>query len=438
MAARYQNGQPSLPLEGVRVVAITQAWAGPYAGTLLADWGAEVIQVESRERFPVGTRGLVVDGKGVVPEKERMWSRGYPDWDGGERPWNRYVGFNALNRNKLGITLNESREEGRELLLDLVSISDVVLENNPPSMLNDSSLDYSDLRKIKPDLIMARMPGYGQTGPYKEMRAWGSHIEGFIGHTWVRSYGDIDPSLKDDVYPSDAVAGITTAFSILVALRHLQATGEGQLIDAPLSEGLVPFLAEAFVDYTMNGRVQSAIGNADTSMAPHDVYRCSGDDLWVSISVGSDEEWEGLVRAMGQPAWASDRKFSHVLGRWRCQEEINAHIGEWTEGLTSREVMERLQASGVPAGMVHNTEQAYEDPQLETLDFFQEVTHPEAGTHRYPGIIGQISGFPNRIRRPAPCLGEHNEYVYRELVGMSAERYRQLEDLGQIGDEYLT
>ena len=438
MVGQFQNGKEPLPLEGIRVVAITQAWAGPYAGTLLADWGAEVIQVESLERFPVGTRGLTVGQKGVVAEGDRMWSRAYPDWDGGERPWNRYVGFNALNRNKLGVTLNETREEGRELLLELVSISDVVLENHPPSILDDYALGYNHLCKVKPDLIMARMPGYGQTGPYKQVKAWGSHIEGFIGHTWVRSYGDIDPSLKDDVYPSDAVAGITTAFSILVALRHLQATGEGQLIDAPLSEGLIPFLAEAFVDYTMNGRVQSAIGNADTSMAPQNVYRCSGDDQWVSISVGSDEEWESLIQAMGRPAWASDRKHCHVLGRWRCQEEIDAHIGEWTQGLTSREVMERLQAAGVPAGMVHNTAQAHEDPQLDALDFFQEVTHPEAGTHRYPGIMGQVSGFPNRIRRPAPCLGEHNEYVYRELVGMSAERYRQLEELGQIGDEYLT
>ena len=432
-----QNPQRFLPLEGVRVVSITQAWAGPYAGTLLADWGAEVIQVENRKRFPVGTRGLTVDHKGVVPEDERMWSRAYPDWDGGERPWNRYLGFNSLNRNKLGTTLDETEEEGRELLLELVSISDVVLENHPPFVLDDYSLDYSHLRKVKPDLIMARMPAYGETGPYKELKAWGSHIEGFIGHMWVRSYSDIDPSLKDDVYPSDAVAGISTAFSILVALRHLQATGEGQLIDAPLSEGLIPFLAEAFADYTMNGRVQSAIGNADTSMAPHNVYPCAGNDQWVSITVGTDEEWEGLVKVMGRPEWATDRKYSHVLGRWRQQEEIDAHIEEWTRNLTSRDVMERLQGAGVPAGMVQDTAQAHADPQLEVLEFFEEVTHPEAGTHRHPGIMGQVSGFSNSIRRPAPCLGEHNGYVYRELMGLSAQRYGELEKLGQIGDDYL-
>ena len=437
MAGQVAHGSSSLPLEGVRVLASTQAWAGPYAGTLLADWGAEVIQVESRIRFPVGTRGLSVDHRGIVPEEERMWSRAYPDWDGGERPWNRYLGFNALNRNKLGATLDESQAEGRELYLELVSIADVVLENHPPSVLNGYSLDYSDLVKVKPDLIMARMPGYGLTGPYSEIRAWGSHIEGFIGHMWVRSYSDIDPSLKDDVYPSDAVAGITTAFSILVAVRHLQATGEGQLIDSPLSEGLVPFLAEAFMDYTMNGRVQSAIGNADTSMAPHSVYRCAGDDKWVSISVGTDEEWEGLVRAMGQPAWASERKYSHVLGRWRCQQEIDGHIGEWTRNLTSREVMERLQEAGVPAGMVHDNADAHADPQLEALEFFEEVTHPEAGTHRHPGVMGRISGFSKGIRRPAPCLGEHNEYVYSELLGLTHKRYRELEELGQIGDDYL-
>ena len=144
------NKRPSLPLEGVRVVAITQAWAGPYAGTLLADWGAEVIQVESRKRFPVGTRGLSVDHRGVVPVGERMWSRAYPDWDGGERPWNRYVGFNALNRNKLGVTLDESREEGRNLLLELISISDVVLENHPPYVLDYYSLTTLTFARSNP------------------------------------------------------------------------------------------------------------------------------------------------------------------------------------------------------------------------------------------------------------------------------------------------
>ena len=437
MTGNPHDTRSPLPLDGVRVLAFTQAWAGPYAGTLLADWGAEVIQVESRRRFPVGTRGLNVESKGVVPEPERMWSRSYPDWDGGERPWNRYAPFNGLNRNKLGVTLEASRAEGRELFLELVALSDVVLENDPPSVLNGFSLDYADLCKVKPDLIMARMSGYGLTGPYRDMRAWGSHIEGFIGHTWIRSYRDIDPSLKDDVYPSDAVAGITTAFSILIALRHLQATGEGQLIDAPLSEGLVPFLADAFVDYSMNGRVQSALGNADASMAPHNVYRCRGDDQWVSITVGSDEEWEGLVEAMGRPTWASDRRFRNVLGRWRLQEEIDDHIEKWTLELTSREAMEKLQGAGVPAGMVQDTAQAHVDPQLEALGFFQEVAHPEAGTHSYPGGMGRISGFPSRIRRPAPCLGEHNEYVYRELMGLTAEWYGELEKLGHIGDDYL-
>ena len=167
----------------------------------------------------------------------------------------------------------------------------------------------------------------------------------------------------------------------------------------------------------MNGRVQSALGNADLSMAPHSLYPCAGDDQWVSITVGTDEEWEALVQALGRPPWALDCKYSHVLGRWRCQEEIDAHISDWTRGLTSREVMETLQSAGVPAGMVQDTAQAHADPQLEALDFFQDVTHPEAGTHRYAGIMGRISTHPNRIRRPAPCLGQHNEYVYRELMG---------------------
>ena len=427
-----------LPLEGVRIVAMTQAWAGPYATTLLADWGAEVIKVENRFHFPVATRGLAVNVEGIIPNNQRLWARSYPDWDPGQKPWNRYTAFNALNRNKLGVTLDIRRPEGRQLFEELVKVSDVVLENNPPKNMDRAGLDYDELLKIKPDLIMARMPAFGQTGPYRDYKAWGTHMEAFIGHTWIRSYRDVDPSLKDDVYPSDAVAGITTAFSILVALRHLRKTGQGQLIDAPLSEGLVPFLAETFLNYTMNGRVQSAMGNLDESMAPHNVYRCMGDDQWVSIPVGSDEEWVGLCRAMGQPSWSRDRRFSHVLGRWRNQEEIDDHVQQWTQGLESRDVMERLQREGVAAGMVQNAEQVHGDPQLDVLGFFQDVTHPEAGTHRYPGIIGHLSDTPNCIRRSAPCLGQHNEYVYQELMGLPYERYQELEALGQIGLDYAT
>ena len=334
-----------LPLEGVRVLAVTQAWAGPYAGTLLADWGAEVIIVEDRSYFPIGTRGLSPQQSGIVPEADRIWSQGYPDWDSGARPWNRFAFFNSLNRNKLSATLVNTRQGGRDLFLELAAISDVVLENNPPSTMDGYGLDYDDLRRVKPDIIMARMPGYGLTGPFREFRAWGSHVEGFIGHTDLRSYPDIDPSLKDDVYPSDAVAGITAAFTVAVALRHLQATGEGQLIDSPLSEGLAPFFAEAFTDYSMNGRVRTAMANADSSMAPNNVYPCSGEDEWVSISVGSDEEWDALVAGMGSPSWARDPRYANVLGRYRLQQEIDPKIGEWTRVRTSREVMETAAGS---------------------------------------------------------------------------------------------
>ena len=431
---RYR--EPVLPLASIRIADLTQAWAGPYASGFLADWGAEVIKVENTQVFQFGTRGMAVRPSGPIPQDQRGWPRGYPDWEPGPRPWNRYAPFNSLNRNKLSMTLDLRRPEGRDIFRELVKVSDVVIENSPPNFMDKAGLGYKELTKVRPDLVMVRMPAYGLTGPYKDFRAWGSHVEGFIGHTWIRSYRDIDPSLKDDVYPSDAVGGLIGAFSTLIALQHRRLTGEGQLIDVPLSEALAPFLAEAFLDYTMNNRVQSALANVDVSMAPHGVYRCRGEDQWVTISVGSDREWEGLRLVMGDPDWAQDERYRTVLGRWRNQEEIDHHIEEWTGEQGSREVMEWLQANGVPAGMAQDASQTFHDPHLRARGFFQQLNHPEAGAHSYPGIIGRLASAPNSLRRPAPCLGEHNEYTHMELLGCPLKRYRELEEAGHIGRDY--
>ena len=435
MNAEQEHCGSRLPLEGIRVVDINVAWAGPYATLFLADWGAEVIHIESLQVFNPGSRGMTARPKSVE-EYQRIWSRAYPDWEPGPHPWNRYSGFNCHSRNKLSATVDLMRPEGVDLLKELVAISDIVIENNTPTAMEKLGVTYEVLKKVKPDLVMIRMPAYGLTGPYRNYRAWGSHVEAVIGHTWLRGHRHIDQSLKDDVYTSDAMGGITAAFAALVALRHRDLTGEGQLIDVALSEVVPPFLAGAIMDYTMNGRVQSTLGNIDTSNAPQGCYRCKGEDQWVTISVTSDQEWEGLRKAMGNPSWANDERYGNALGRWRNQEEIDQHIQAWTSQMESRDVMYRLQEEGVPAGMVMDEAELYQDPQLAHLGFFEEVTHPETGTHRYPGIIGRLGHLPNSTRRPAPCLGEHNSYVYRELMGLSRQRYEELEATGHIGTEY--
>ena len=424
-----------LPLSGIRVVDLTQAWAGPYAALLLADWGAEVILVESRQVFHPGQRGMSPRPE-TIPEDQRIWSWAYPAWEPGERPFNRTALFNSYSRNRLGMTADLRRPDGVARVKELVQVSDVLIENNSSDLMDRLGLGYDQLAKIKPDLIMVRMPAYGLTGPYKSYRAWGSHIEGLIGHTWVRGYEDVDQSMKEDVYPSDAMGGITAAFSTAAALRHRDLTGEGQLIDVALAEGLIPLLSEMVVDYTMNGRVQGAIGNRDTSMAPQGCYRCKGDDRWVAISVSSDEDWERLRRVMGDPAWAADVQFDNVLSRWRNQDELDRHIEEWTAIRDAWEVMEALQKEGVAAGVVMDEAETSADPQLEALDFFQEVTHREAGTHRYPGVMGRIGRADTTIQYPAPCLGEHNPYVYKELLGVSEVEYDRLEAEGHVGLDY--
>jgi crotonobetainyl-CoA:carnitine CoA-transferase CaiB-like acyl-CoA transferase len=332
----------------------------------------------------------------------------------------------------MSVTLDVRRREAMELFNGLVRVSDIVLENNSPDVMEDLGLSYRELKKIRPDLIMIRMPAFGLEGPYRSYRAWGAHVEGVIGHTWVRGYKDVDHSLKDDVYSSDAVAGITAAFSAMAALRHRDLTGRGQLIELALSEVLPPFLAEAILDHTMNGREQSSLGNGHFSEAPHGCYWCEGDDHWVTIAVSSDKEWEGLLRAMGRPDWAQDRRFGNVLGRWRNQEKVDRHIQEWTRGMKARDVMFLLQEEGVPSMMVMDEAEVYGDPQFSALGFFKDITHPEAGTHRYPGFMGQLGPPSDAARRPAPCLGQHNPYVYRELLGLSDREYEGLRASGHI------
>ncbi len=424
-----------LPLSGIRVIDLTQAWAGPYGALLLADWGAEVILVESRQLFHPGHRGMTPHPK-TVPDDQRIWSWAYPGWEPGERPYNRTALFNSFSRNRLGVTVDLRRPEGAACFKELVQVSDVVIENNSSDLMDRLGLGYDALAKIRPDLIMVRMPAYGLTGPYSSYRAWGSHIEGLIGHTWVRGYEDVDQSMKEDVYPSDAMGGVTAAFSTVAALRHRDITGQGQLIDVALAEGLIPLLSEMTLDYTMNGRVQAAMGNRDTSMAPQGCYRCKGDDRWVTISVSSDEDWERLRRVMCDPEWAADARFDNVLSRWRNQDELDRHIEQWTAVRDAWEVMDALQSEGVAAGVVMDEAETSADPQLEALGFFQEVTHREAGTYRYPGVIGRIGRADATIRYPAPCLGEHNPYVYKELLGVSEEEYDRLETDGHVGFDY--
>lgn len=410
-------------------------FAGNFANLILVDLGAQVIKVESTQYWQYGARGAI-----ARPTKEYVRRIGggwgaYPDRDPGARPWDRYGGFHTLSRGKLSMTVDLRRPEGIEAFKRLAKVSDIVIESNSPPLMAKLGLDYPQLKEVKPDVIMVRMPGYGLSGPYRDRPAMAPTIESFTGHSLLKGYPDVDASAVPTGITSDGVAGAGGAVAALMALFYRDRTGLGQLVEVAQVENFMPLLGQFYMDYVLNQRVSAATGNRHPSAAPCGCYPCAGQDRWVNITVQNDEQWEGLRRALGDPEWARDPVLATIVGRYRRQDELDEHISGWTRSHTNYEVMETLQRQGVPAGPVLGPADTYKDPHLLARGHFQEVTSPAVGTYLAPGVPWKMSRTPRRIERPAPMLGQHNEYVYRELLGYSDEEYARLEAEGHIGTE---
>ncbi len=436
MQQGVSNGDRRLPLSGVRVVDLTVVWSGPHATMFLADWGAEVIRLESTKTLVRGNRGNSAHPSREVTRIQKDWTSAFPNWDPGMRPWNTFPMFTSHARNKLSMTVDIRTPEGIEVLHDLVKISDVVIENNSPEHLNKKGITYESLLRHRPDLIMVRMPAYGLEGQYSAYRAFGPHMEGVSGHTWLWGYPDMDLSARGSTYVADAAAGIGGAIAVTMALAQRRKTGEGKFIELSQVENFVPYMGDVMMDYQMNRRVQGTTGNRHHSMAPHGCYRCKGDDHWVVMSVWSDEQWRRLCEAMGRPELAADPSFNTSLGRFRHQDELDEAIGAWTSQQDHTVLMNTLQKAGVPCGAVMDEKDLYQDPHMVDRRFFQKMAHPDAGTHMYPGLMWKSASYPNRFRTPPCTLGEHNQYAYRELLGIGDKRYARLEALGHIATEY--
>jgi len=429
-----------LPLEGVRVVSITPVWAGPFAEMLLCDWGAEVIRVESLQYCPLGTRGpgprhpsFAVEA--VTGHYSAYLKEGYDEVNG--RPWNRSCMFNQHGRNKLSCTMDMRRSTGREMFRRLIEVSDIFLENNMPHVTESLDLEFDVLKEWNPKIVMLSMPAFGRSGPKKYHRTIGPQVDSYTGGTYVRGYRDRDISSNSVVFHADEAAGMTAAFIMIMALHQRNRTGKGMFIDMAQVETAIPQFGEIILDYTMNGRIQGTLGNRDPYGAVQGVYRCLGDDKWVSITIRTDDEWKAFCRVIGNLEWTNDEKYSDALSRWHNHDELDKHIETWTSNYENFDVMFKLQRAGVAAGPVEHPDDAFEDPQMKFRGFFQEVTHPECGTHVYPGIAWKMHNTPNRIRRAAPRLGEDNEYVYKKVIGVTDEEYAELENELHIGMDFV-
>jgi crotonobetainyl-CoA:carnitine CoA-transferase CaiB-like acyl-CoA transferase len=425
----------NLPLEGVRIIDMTVIFAGPYGTMFLADMGAEVIRVETLDHLPATSRGAF-----ARPSKESQataTTSPYPNRDPGERPWNRAANFNAHSRNKYGMTAELSTDEGKDIFRRLVEVSDLFIENNAAGSMARLGVSYETVHKWNPRLIMISICGFGQTGPWNYYRGIGSQFEAAVGHASVTGY----PGMGSEGVPSsvatDASSGVTVALAALMALKQRERTGRGMFIDISLGENFMPHLGEFFMDYTINGRVASSSGNRDhLGLLVQGAYPCTGDDEWIAISLGKIEDWRNLCRLMERPELAEDGRFKDMGGLRAHHDDIDRIIGEWTTTQDNIALFHRLQKEGVAAGPLMHEIHVFNDPHLKERDFFVSITAPEVGTYLYPSTTYKMSKIPFKVRKPSVRLGEDNDYVYREVLGLSEEEYDLMKSLGHVGMDY--
>ncbi|MDP2952320.1 MAG: CoA transferase [Chloroflexota bacterium] len=389
-------------LEGIRIADFSWVAVGPITTKYFADHGAEVIRIESSTR----------------PETLR---RTPPYTDDIPNP-NR-AGYHAnLNSSKYGVTLNLKHPKAIELAKKLVARSDIVTESFGPGVMARFGLGYEALASLKPDLIMMSLSMQGQTGPHAASLGYGNTLLHLVGLGHLTGWPDREPVGLGSAY-TDFFAPHLACTILLATLDYRRRTGRGQYIDFSQYEASLHCLGPVLLDYTANGRQQVRQGNRHPAAAPHGAYRCRGDDRWCAIAIFSDQEWHSLCRVLGDPEWTRDPRFATLQARLRHQEELDQKIEEWTSQRTAEEVMETLQAAGVAAGVVQTAEDLHSDPQFQHRHHYCTLDHPEMGQRCYDSPSFRLSRTPTELCWAAPCLGQHNEVVFKDILGLSEEEY---------------
>lgn len=399
------------PLEGVRVADFTWVWAGPFCTLQLAHLGAEVIRVESSVR-PCVTRML-------------------PPWPEGQPGLNRSGYFNQYNQGKYSLALDLKLPEAVAVAKDLVRHCDIVCENFAAGVMDRLGLGYEELRAVRPDIIMISMSGYGATGPESGYVSYGPAqvpLSGLSSLTGYRGY----PPMHVGVSYGDPTAGLHAAFAALAALWHREQTGEGQFIDLSQWETTIAVIPEGIIEYAWHGMQPERNGNRDPLMVPHGIFRCAGEQRWVAIAARDDAEWKQLARAIGRDDLANDESLASLTGRLRAVDEIELAIEQWTTQHSPQEVTAILQSAGVAAFPCYDSRDLAEDQHLRAEGFFVELDHPEVGRKLHLGIPWKLSATPCSIRRPAPLLGEHTDYVLGTILGYDRQRIDELRDSGVL------
>ena len=410
------------PLRHIRATVLTQAWAGAFTTRLLADMGAEVIQVESLNRID--------PWRGGYPPR---LSGTYPNRDPGYRPFDRNAAYNSVNTGKKAITLDLNHSEAMDAFLELVSISDIVAENFSGRVLPNLGLEYPALRSVNPSVILLRMPAYGVSGPYANYMGNGGTIEPMSGITSLLGYEGGSP-MNSGVMHTDPFAGLMGMAGLMIALHHRARTGRGQEIDLSQQETSISLIPEHIMAYTMSSQAPQRRGNRSDSMAPHNNYRCKGDDSWVAIAVRSDEEWKRFCAAMGRPALASDPSFHDLSARLGNIEELDFIVSEWTRDRDAYDIANTLQARSIPSAPVLKAAELLHNPQLKARGFFETLEREDTGPLPYAGPAWRLSDTPGKLGGPPPGLGQHSEEILRELLGVPTELIQDMASRFITGD----
>ena len=406
-------GPHSLPLDGVRVLDLTAWWAGPISAGMIAALGADVIHVESTSR-PDGMRMT-----GALFGMEGPW-------------WERSGHYLASNTNKRGLTLDLTKPRGLELLKQLIAQSDAIIENFTPRVMGNFGLEWETIQKINPRCILVRMPAFGLSGPWRDNTGFAQTMEQVTGLAWVTGHPWDQPRIQRG--PSDPNAGMHAAFALIVGLAERDVTGKGHHFEVTMVEGALNAAVEIALEYSAYGAVLERDGNRSPNAAPQGLYAGAGWENWLAISIETDEQWQALRRALGDPAWARDPSLSTIEGRRAAHDALDERLAEWTRDRDVHEAARLLVEHGVPAAAGVDPRRTTEHPQLVARRFYEFVDHAVVGPQPLPTVPFRFASVDRWLRSPAPMLGEHNEAILGGLLGLSRDELDQLVTDGIIGN----
>ncbi|MFZ2063585.1 MAG: CoA transferase [Candidatus Binatus sp.] len=395
----------------LRVLDISMGWAGPLVGQMFAEMGADVIKVEDTHHFDWWRGSLSM----APPEMQ---------------PIERAAVFNTANRGKRGVTLDLASARGIEILKRMIEVSDVLVENFSPGVMDRLGLGYQSVSAINPRLIMISMPSFGSDGPECNARGYGNTVEAMAGVTGLTGYHDGTGqryTLSNAL--GDPVGGLHGVFALMVAIRERERTGRGQLIELAQVESLIPFVTDAMLDFQFTGKVAAARGNRHREHAPHGIYRCAGEDNWIALACETNDQWRSLAHALG----IDDQRFATASERKADEDALDTELSRALAPLNAEDCVARLRDAGVLAAPVNPASAVMADPQIQSREYFVAIDRAVVGTHLYPGAVARIPETPLRADNPAPLLGEHNRQVFAETLGMTDDEVAELERIGVIG-----